>query len=567
MGKRLKGFIAKLGCDGRRAVWLLCALGVSFNFRAMALPGEGNQVVLVYNTRNPHSKQVALHYAERRSVPTNQIIGLDLPMVEAITRAEFRDQLQKPLFAKLEQLKLIQYRFGDATLKPFQDIRESKIRYLVLCYGVPLKITADPTIKEEGMDSVAIELRRNEASVDADLAVTPKLSNGLFYTGPSPNPFLGNTNVAALHPTNGIFLVARLDGPTPEIASALVDKALLAERDGLWGRAYFDTRGLGKESTYKMGDDWIKTAGAMARRGGFEVIHDDKPEVFPATFPLSHVALYAGWYSAGIAGPFARPEVEFMPGAIAYHLHSFNAYSLRTTNQWWAGPLLARGVTATMGSVDEPYLDGTPDVGVWFALTFLGTTFGEAAYASQRWLSWQTTVIGDPLYRPFNRPPQLVHADLVTRKSPMLEWSYLKIVNLNLVTGAKATNLAEYLEHEPISKSSSVLQEKIGDLYYTAGRVFEALRAYQEALSLKMSPDQRMRVLLRTAEISALMSSRTAEALKLYQDFLKEFPDYADRLAIYNRMLPLARDLAQEQTVNQIQAEIERFNTATPAAK
>jgi hypothetical protein len=30
-----------------------------------------------------------------------------------------------------------------------------------------------------------------------------------------------------------------------------------------------------------------------------------------------------------------------------------------------------------------------------------GYTFGEAAWAAQPVLSWQTTVIGDPLYRPF----------------------------------------------------------------------------------------------------------------------------------------------------------------------
>src|SRR5207247_11155568 len=63
---------------------------------------------------------------------------------------------------------------------------------------------------------------------------------------------------ASLHPTNGILMVTRLDGPTAAIARGLVDKAIQAETDGLWGRAYFDVRGL-TNGSYKLGDDWIRS--------------------------------------------------------------------------------------------------------------------------------------------------------------------------------------------------------------------------------------------------------------------------------------------------------------------
>ena len=55
---------------------------------------------------------------------------------------------------------------------------------------------------------------------------------------------MARPTLASLNPTNGILLVARLDGPSAEIARGLVDKAVQAERDGLWGRAYFDARGI-----------------------------------------------------------------------------------------------------------------------------------------------------------------------------------------------------------------------------------------------------------------------------------------------------------------------------------
>ena len=120
---------------------------------------------------------------------------------------------------------------------------------------------------------------------------------------------------------------------------------------------------------------------------------------------MSHIAIYAGWYASDVNGPFALPKVEFMPGAFAYHLHSFSADTLRSTTANWCGPLLAKGATCTMGCVYEPYLAATPNIAFFLQALFNGYTFGEAAWAAQAALSWQTTVIGDPLYRPFGKPP------------------------------------------------------------------------------------------------------------------------------------------------------------------
>ena len=159
-----------------------------------------------------------------------------------------------------------------------------------------------------------------------------------------------------------MLLVARLDGPTPAIARGLVDKALQAEADGLWGRAYFDLRNI-TDPGYKLGDDWIRGAAEICRRLGFETVVDENPGTFPAAFPMSQIAFYIGWYDGTVSGPFAQPTVEFMPGAFAYHLHSFSAATLRSASQNWVGPLLAKGATITMGCVAEPYLSGHPRPG------------------------------------------------------------------------------------------------------------------------------------------------------------------------------------------------------------
>ncbi len=309
---------------------------------------------------------------------------------------------------------------------------ESRIRYAVLCYGVPLKILPQPNLKETATENLRPEMRRDEAAVDSELALLPEIEQNLPLGGPLRNPVYTVTNATIIHPTNGVLIVARLDGPSAGIARGLVDKALQAEADGLWGRAYFDLRNT-TEPGYKMGDDWIRNAAEIARRLGFETVVDENPGTFPADFPMSQIAFYAGWYEQDVSGPFTLPKVEFMPGAFAYHLHSNSAASLRTTNRFWAGPLLAKGAAITMGCVAEPYLAGTPDVAIFTSrLIFFGFTFGEAACACQSVLSWQTTVLGDPLYRPFGKSPEQLHGELQRRQSRLVEWSWLRLVNLNL---------------------------------------------------------------------------------------------------------------------------------------
>ncbi len=44
---------------------------------------------MVYNTNNPDSKDVAEYYAVARSIPDTQVIGLDMPAEEEITRKDF----------------------------------------------------------------------------------------------------------------------------------------------------------------------------------------------------------------------------------------------------------------------------------------------------------------------------------------------------------------------------------------------------------------------------------------------------------------------------------------------
>jgi uncharacterized protein (TIGR03790 family) len=529
--------------------------------------GQGDQVVVVYNTRVPESRSVAEHYVAMRDVPSSHVLAFDLPDGEAMSRADFRDHLQKPLFEALEQKGLCHCGSRTIPASPGHPQRvewrvaRATIRYVVLCYGVPVRISEDAELREEGAEKLPPELRRNEAAVDSELPCIPIPGKDVLLAGPTPNPFYACTNAQLIDPTNGILVVARLDGPSADIARGLVDKAMEAETNGLWGRAYFDLRGL-TNGPLKLGDDWFRAASDICRQGGFETVVDTNAGTFPASFPMSQIAFYAGWYDEHASGPFTRPTVEFMPGAFAYHLHSFSAGTLRSTTRQWVGPLLAKGATATMGCVAEPYLSGTPDIAVFFARFISGYSFGEAACAAQHYLSWQTAVIGDPLYRPFARPPQELHEALARENSKLIEWSWLRLLNVKLANGLPVTEAIKVLNELPDIGQSPVLQEKLADLYAVGKTPAMGVEALKKVLRLGPTPQQQIRVMLNLAK-RLLLLKRDAEAYAIYQQLLKDFPDYPDTLAIYKRLADLARHLGRTADAQKYQRQIDWI--ATPA--
>jgi uncharacterized protein (TIGR03790 family) len=529
---------------------------------ALRADEAGPPVVVVYNARMRESKDVANHYAARRNVPASQILGLDLPTGETMSRTEYHEQLQQPLLHFLQQKKLFIYS-PLAAANEQKDLKpiDAKVRYAVLCYGVPLRIAEDPLLPDPGSEMVREPLRRNGAAVDSELATLPVQNSSLPLAGPQVNRLFACRYAYSLDPTNGLLMVARLDGPNAAVARALVDKALEAETDGLWGRAYFDLRGI-TNGAYKEGDDWIRAASEITRRFGFEAVVDDKPETFPAAFPMSQIALYAGWYDTDASGPFRRPKVEFMPGAFAYHLHSYSAHTLRTTTQNWCGPLLAAGATATMGCIDEPYLDGTPNIAVFFAALLPGGfTFGEAAYACQRVVSWQTTVIGDPLYRPFGKTPRDQHDALAQRHSKLIEWADLRYADESLVLGLKPAEVVQYLLRPDLPQDSAVLTEKLAELYQIQGQDELSIAAYRRALKLGPTPQQKVRLTLNLSD-RLVAAGHEAEALTLYDEFLRKNSDYPNPLALYTKMETLATKLHQTRLAERYAKEITKLTAA-----
>ena len=518
------------------------------------------RVVIVYNAEDPESKPLADYYAQKRGVPTNQICEISIRAGETISRQQFNEKVRDPIWKFLTHGGFLQQEPGtvmDPVLGKVPSLAtvNSRVSYLVLMYGVPLRIDKDPNLHERVSDKTLKQFQRDEASVETELATLP--TTGLPLMGPLRNPFFGSTMAQFGPPLNReMLLVGRLDGPDPQTVRRMIDDALTAEHYGLHGRAYFDAQGT-KDPGYIVGDDWIRNAYHAFQEAGYECDFDERPETFPEDYPMTDVAIYAGWYASDMVGPFVRPDFHFQTGAVAYHLHSWSALSVRTHTSGWVGPLLAKGAAATMGNVYEPYLTLTPHIDMFFKRLLAGAPFLEAAYYSEAALSWQTTFEGDPLYRPFAASLDEQIARLEADHKPEVEWAYLRKINLLIAQGG-SKEAEELCRSKAEALKSAVLYEKLGDLLHLARREPEAIDAYLKADAKPEDSYRDIRVALKMATIH-ITRKETAEALAIYERLGTAYPTHHNVAEFYQQARDLALAMDNEKKADVWQAKIDQL--------
>jgi len=371
-------------------------LGIFAALSAGAASPEAGATVVVFNSNDPDSGALAEYYARRRDIPASQIIALGCPATEEISRADYEGTIAGPLREIFHSRGWWTIGAGEGGKRV---VTATKIRFVALMRGMPLKVFFDPDIPPGRPVSGLPELisSRNEASVDSEMACLGEET----YPGIVSNPYFRRFTPILENPVDpGMLLVARLDASTPLIVRAMIDDAILAEREGLRGLSYVDARGI-TDGEYAEGDGWMRKLAASMRRAGLTVVFDDLPRTFPCDYPITDAAVYYGWYADNADGPFANPRFRFVPGAVAVHIHSLSASTLRSATSNWCGPLLARGAAATLGNVYEPYLGLTAHPDIFQDRLMAGFTLAESAYTAQRALSWMGVVVGDPLYRPY----------------------------------------------------------------------------------------------------------------------------------------------------------------------
>lgn len=358
---------------------------------------EAARVIVLANSAEPESVRLAEYYAAKRGVPAGNIIALPMPITEAIDWRAFLDTIFSPLEAELVKrgwIDAIGMNLTDGLGRKKYVISGHTVSYLVICRGVPLKINADSLLPADGPPGLSNPaFKTNAASVDSELALLAV--GNLPLNGFVPNPLFNNDRPSTLQ-LNQIVKVGRLDGPGYDDARSLVDRALAAEQSGLIGRSYVDIGG-----PHPRGDQWLEAVATQLAGLGWDGDVERAGAFMPAWTRLDMPALYFGWYTEDANGPFTQPGFMFPPGAVALHIHSYSATSVRSSTRGWVGPLVARGVTATFGNVHEPYLEFTHQPQLVLKALARGDTLGEAAAYSVPVYSWQAITVGDPLYRPF----------------------------------------------------------------------------------------------------------------------------------------------------------------------
>jgi uncharacterized protein (TIGR03790 family) len=505
-----------------------------------------NHLLVVYNQNDSDSKDLASYYAARRHISADHILSIACSTKEEITRSEYNETIREPIISYLCQKNWITRRNEQV---PYQNrmlellmATHNDIWAMVLMRGVPLKIAPDPS-DADGMQSQQ-ELATNAAAVDSELALLPIF--GLPLGGLVLNSFFDADMTRLQHAgpelALKIILVTRLDGPKPKDVRRMIDDSIYAENNRLAGLAVIDTRGLTDvKNVYTIGDVWLRRARDLLVRDGWTVKFDDKGEVLPATDPCNQVALYLGWYAGDAVGPWITPPNRFVPGAIAYHLHSYSASTVRSETRAWVGPLISHGAAATMGTVYEPYIDLTPHEDIFTLHLLAGNSFAEAAYASIKGLSWMTTVVGDPLYRPFRQPLAEALAQVDKTDSDHHDWLLLQQLQSDLAAG-KITASVNTLKHFlNVPGTGAVAQEGLGDLLEksadsSAGDV--AVRAYQNAITLDALPMDRIRIGLKLAQHYANHGQDEQAGIELTS--LRDlYPEEAERFGLSGQFAPV----------------------------
>jgi uncharacterized protein (TIGR03790 family) len=492
--------IADCGMGFPRGLLAILLMFVAVFFGSHKAPAEDGEMkaaptreslatLVVYNIADPDSLTLAQYYAERRGIAPDHIVGLDCPKNEEITRAQYDDTIAEPLRRIFAQ-RGWWHAPADASL----PVSDNRIRFVALMRGIPLKIASTTNYPGDSFTGTQQALDKNEAAVDSELAVlglrTRKIS------GPLRNYYFNSFVPFMDAPLAPMMLVCRLDAATVATVENMIDGGIEAERAGLAGFAYVDMRGI-TSGPFAEGDQWLAAAAAGLRQYGMPVISDTLPALFPADYPMDHTAVYLGWYSGGVEGPMARDDFRFVPGAIAVHIHSYSAGSLRDPRGDWCAPLLAHGAAATLGNVYEPYLALTPHLDVFVDRLRNGLNFAESAYASEQVLSWMTTFVGDPLYRPF---PDVIGETPGSGVKPEVEYAAFKEGSHTWYQKGRAAGERQ-LEASARDLKSGIVWEGLGLLQWSVPDDAAALGSFRQAEKCYGKTEDGLRAALHQVEV------------------------------------------------------------------
>jgi uncharacterized protein (TIGR03790 family) len=358
----------------------------------------------------------------KRGVPEANLLRITTHNRESLNWDQYREQVEAPVREYLASRK-----------------SDPAIRCVLLMYGIPLRVRGSGATREEaqrlrklgqrksrlearleqsgegeGQDlrreleetdkALRLERRRlnKSASLDSELALLPAGDSSRSMWARNPYCLIYGRDAELALSRDQVLLTCRLDGPSPQVVKRMVEDSLHAEKEGLSGTAYFDARWEKSDRErvrgYKRYDKSLHAAAKRLReQPGLKVVLENTSELFqPGDCPSA--ALYCGWYSLGRY----VDAFEWERGAVGYHIASSECATLRGESQVWCKRILEDGAAATLGPVDEPYVQAFPLPELFFGLLVDGHLSLAEVYAlATPYWSWKMVLVGDPLYSPF----------------------------------------------------------------------------------------------------------------------------------------------------------------------
>jgi uncharacterized protein (TIGR03790 family) len=274
----------------------------------------------------------------------------------------------------------------------------SKLRQIVHATGGKLGL-----LNVLAMQRTLLGPDHTDASVDSELALL--WHDSFPRKNWQANPFYLNDSTVT--PEQAIK-IARLDGPDPATVRRMIDDALRIENEGLRGTIVIDARGLKPEGglgSFGWYDQSLRNLATLLKNANVgPILFDDSEPTLPID-SATDASIYCGWYAVRSY----RPSVRSVPGAVAFHVASFELNWMRDpADAGWCRGLLLDGAAATLGPVAEPFLIAFPSADEFFPLLLSGRIpLIDTYWATMKMTSWKMTLLGDPLYIPYRTNPLL----------------------------------------------------------------------------------------------------------------------------------------------------------------
>ena len=417
------------------------------------IPGPEN-VLVVYNENSDTSIMVKNYYVTARDIPESNIVKLPLPR-KAISVGDWSDphvvklgfdnqNIVDSTWARWDSTHCVdtakfhayQYFIEEIANPIRQHITNNnlteKIRYIVMCQGIPYKIQAVGDWSSPGNIGVdGLLCMLNTADYDD---FVKEIFNNLVddcYPGCYPPPYNCYSSPIIYNPyfdedsnfdfdsrfksdhytgTWGAYtyklsyLVSRLDGLSFEVIKDMIDRSVEEDKSGEAAWILDNdpaSNGIGVNSHFTY-------AKSRLENYGFNVVYNNTDTWITHNTYIGGPVM--GYTSLGVHAEGSNPAYQtyvidsllfdYANGSVFNTFESFNAYSISTLRRPGQGLMTEFtlvGGTSGAGHIWEPYASAVSKPYVYFPYYAMGYTQIDAAWQGLAYLAWRNVVVGDPL--------------------------------------------------------------------------------------------------------------------------------------------------------------------------